>query len=346
MQKPNIQEKFDLIQKIAAWSMLVLCLLFLRLNSPVSAQTNKPNEPVRINAFKRLDGSLTAVPFTFELKDLSGRVLLTEENNTQGLITFDLTEIPTLRFLTGDEYLFTISEKIPEDDTTYRYDSAVYRVSFRVHEPPYNNLIEIFNEAGLKIDELIFENCTNQPPEPVTPTPIVFYPILPETGFSARHAQPLPEKPLDLNYRRTGWLLQIPRLSLAANLVTVPVDPGSGRYDVAWLGENVGLLDGYALPGEGTAIVTGHNHLNTTEAGPFALLRDLKLGDTVFLSSPDGEFRIYTVYANEKIAEDDFAALEKITGAYDPSITFITCEDERTGGGYANRRIVSARPVR
>ena len=54
--------------------------------------------------------------------------------------------------------------------------------------------------------------------------------------------------------------------------------------------------------------------------------------------------KIFVVYANEKVSETDYDAVESIAVKYDGSLTMITCEDERVDGGYANRRIVAARP--
>lgn len=50
------------------------------------------------------------------------------------------------------------------------------------------------------------------------------------------------------------------------------------------------------------------------------------------------------VYANEKLAETDGSAVETIAAKFDGSLTMITCEDERVEGGYANRRVVAAKP--
>ena len=165
---------------------------------------------------------------------------------------------------------------------------------------------------------------------------------LPRTGFSALRPQALPEMPLDLNYQPLRWTLEIPSLSVAADLVKVPnVD---GEYPITWLGEKVGLLEGFAMPGEGYTVLTGHNHLNTTEAGPFALLSSVEEGDRIFVRDADDGMKIFVVYANEKVSETEYDAVESIAVKYDGSLTMVTCEDERVEGGYANRRIVAARP--
>ena len=92
-------------------------------------------------------------------------------------------------------------------------------------------------------------------------------------------------------------------------------------------------------------LLTGHNHLNTTEAGPFALLDTLKDGDRIFVTDPENNLQIFEVYLNTKIEETDFAGLWHVSETDAKSMTLITCEDEQADGSYANRRIVAARPI-
>ena len=49
--------------------------------------------------------------------------------------------------------------------------------------------------------------------------------------------------------------------------------------------------------------------------------------------------------ANEKIGSHDVAGLYRIASAFESTVTLLTCEDERPEGGYASRRVVSARRV-
>ena len=44
-------------------------------------------------------------------------------------------------------------------------------------------------------------------------------------------------------------------------------------------------------------------------------------------------------------AEKDIRGLQRIAERFDDSLTLITCEDERVEGGYANRRIIAAKPI-
>ena len=184
-------------------------------------------------------------------------------------------------------------------------------------------------------------------PEPQEPQrSIEFYRIadffdhheMPKTGFSALKPQSLSVQPLNVNYTPTRLTLQLPTLDVEAKIVTVPdID---GAYPVEWLGNAVGMLEGSNMPGEGITVLTGHNHLNTTEAGPFALLRELETGDSFMITDSRGTMQTWHVYRNAKIPAGGFS---RIAGdVKDNALLLITCEDESPDGGYLNRRVVLA----
>ena len=164
---------------------------------------------------------------------------------------------------------------------------------------------------------------------------------LPATGFSASKPGGLSKRPMDLRYSATDLTLSIPSIGVSAPIVTVPFS--GEEYPVEWLEEQAGALEGFDLPAAGTSILTGHNHLNSAEAGPFAMLRYLAEGDRIFVTDSKGRMHSFTVYTSEKIAADDISKLEEIINRYEGSLTLLTCEDERPEGGYASRRVVSAK---
>ena len=161
---------------------------------------------------------------------------------------------------------------------------------------------------------------------------------MPKTGFSALRPQKLSAQPLSVEYKPTRLTLQIPSLDVESDIVTVPfID---GEYPVEWLGDSVGMLEGSSLPGRGITVLTGHNHLNTTEAGPFAFLRDLEAGDNLMVTDSRGSMQTYHVYQNAKIPAGGFS---RIAGdVKGNSMVLITCEDESPDGGYINRRVILA----
>ena len=169
-------------------------------------------------------------------------------------------------------------------------------------------------------------------------------PKLPKTGFSAVRPEALPYRTADAAFQTTGLTLQIPVLDVSAEIVTIPFLKGEDPVEM--LGSRAGMPEEFAAPGKGLCILAGHNHLNTTEAGPFALLSQLQAGDRIFVLKRGREPLSFSVYAAEKITADDFGRLAEISKMYADSLTLVTCEDELSEGGYASRRIVSARPIR
>ena len=165
---------------------------------------------------------------------------------------------------------------------------------------------------------------------------------LPGTGFSTLRPQSVGEKPLSLNYDPSGLILEIPSIDVTADIVVVPF--ADNEYPVQWLGDDAGLLQGSALPGEGVSILTGHNHLSSNEAGPFAFLSQLEPGTKIFIMNKYQKKTVFTVVQNELIAADDISGLEVIANRYKNTLTLVTCENELADGGYANRRVIAAIP--
>ena len=176
-----------------------------------------------------------------------------------------------------------------------------------------------------------------EPPEPTFPTLFLIDTELPKTGLSAKPAA----KPAAVKYPGTGMELLIPSLGVTSSIVTV--DFADGEYQVEWLGMDAGLLEGSTLPGKGLSVIAAHNTLGKEEYGPFARLAELNPGDRFFVRSAEG-LKIFTVYANEKIGARDGAALRAAASRHENTLTLLTCADEQPGGGYASRRIVSAKP--
>lgn len=168
-------------------------------------------------------------------------------------------------------------------------------------------------------------------------------PKLPCTGFSTKNMTLLREQPASMAYDTLGISIDVPVLDVTANLVIVPEDEDSWAVD--WLGDQAGLLQGSALPGEGTSFIAAHNHLNNLEAGPFLFLMDLEENDRIFVRNASGDLIEYGVYANELFEPDDFAAVQKKATEVENGLVLITCENESADGGYLNRRVVFARPL-
>ena len=109
----------------------------------------------------------------------------------------------------------------------------------------------------------------------------------------------------------------------------------------ARLGTDGGILEGSALPGEGLSVIAGHNTLNDTDYGPFALLSTLDVNDTVMVREENGALKLFRVYANELLEPDDMERLAALAG--EDALVLVTCENESADGTYLNRRAVFAR---
>lgn len=165
---------------------------------------------------------------------------------------------------------------------------------------------------------------------------------LPATGFPTRVNVPLSVRPEGLNYRNLNMRLQIPALELDTDLIGVPELDNS--WAVEWIGDKAGLLSGTSYPGEGYSVIAAHNHLNNTETGPFLALGSLESGDKVFVNAADGSLISFSVYANELLAPTDMEKVASVAEQFENSLVLITCENETVEGGYANRRVIFAKP--
>ena len=164
---------------------------------------------------------------------------------------------------------------------------------------------------------------------------------LPGTGITVAGSADIKDV---VSYRPVNMELLIPQLDLMSSIVSVPhTEEG---YPVRELGNDAGLLEGFALPGSGISLIAGHNTLDAESFGPFAAIRLLEAGDRFFIRRDDGELLRFEVYANEKIGSADVEGLRQTAEVCEDSLTLLTCEDELPEGGYANRRIVSAKLIK
>ena len=98
---------------------------------------------------------------------------------------------------------------------------------------------------------------------------------LPNTGFAPGMQAALSEA---TTYASTGLTLEIPKLGLEMPIVGVP--QGLDGWDVSWLGQQAGFLQGTAFPTlAGNTVITGHVWGADNLPGPFAELGSLRHGD-------------------------------------------------------------------
>ena len=162
---------------------------------------------------------------------------------------------------------------------------------------------------------------------------------LPATGFAPGHITALPSQPASKAYTGTDLLLEIPALRQKLPIVGVP-QTGDG-WDVTWLGNSVGWLNGTAFPTwAGNTVLTGHVWDAYNQPGPFANLKTLKYGDEIKIHA-FGQVYMYEVREGRLVASRNVKAVLQHE-EYD-WMTLLSCEHYNPfTGSYLFRRMVHA----
>jgi LPXTG-site transpeptidase (sortase) family protein len=163
--------------------------------------------------------------------------------------------------------------------------------------------------------------------------------LLPETGFAPGVITQLPLQPAELAYQSAGIVLEIPRLGVRTDVVTIPFRDGG--WDVTWLGNSAGYLEGSAYPTwEGNTVITAHNWTPLNQPGIFADLNDLMYGDQIKVHA-FGQTYTYEIRSRQLISSRNLYSAFK-TESLD-WVTLMTCESfDETSGDYRFRRLVRA----
>ncbi len=162
----------------------------------------------------------------------------------------------------------------------------------------------------------------------------------PSTGFEPGVMTVLPEQPAEEAYSDLGSLwIEIPGLGVETSITGVLLEKDG--WDVTWLHDQVGWLEGTAYPTwEGNTVLTAHAFTSDGLPGPFAMLKELKYGDT-FVIHLNGRAYTYSVKGNTLVSPTDTRLLTKHEQL--DWVTLITCQqyDEKSHG-YLYRRVVRA----
>jgi LPXTG-site transpeptidase (sortase) family protein len=162
---------------------------------------------------------------------------------------------------------------------------------------------------------------------------------LPETGFAPGMITRLPVQPADKRYLSLGPMrLEIPTLHQSLLVVGVPLTENG--WDLTWLSDQAGYLNGTAFPGSaGNSVLTAHVYLPSGLPGPFVKLASLRWGDRVILLA-DGLRYIYEVRSNAAVLPTDLTPFRHEQSAW---LTLITClgYNERNGT-YRYRQVARA----
>lgn len=160
---------------------------------------------------------------------------------------------------------------------------------------------------------------------------------LPATGFAPGGMAALP--PQRAEYASTAIGLAIPALDVQTTVVGVPLV--DGQWDVSWLGDQAGHLQGTTWPTwVGNSVLTGHVWDSDNTPGVFAELHNLKYGDRVEIRA-DGRTYVYEVRSSQLVSQKNLNILKRNDGY--AWLTLLTCEGFDPGtGNYNYRRAVSA----
>jgi len=95
---------------------------------------------------------------------------------------------------------------------------------------------------------------------------------------------------------------------LSVNVPIVGVSLTQKGWDLTWLENNAGYLEGSAYPTwAGNTVLTGHVIDASNAPGPFANIKDLQIGDRVMIHM-DGYVYIYEVQENRELLPSNLSA--------------------------------------
>jgi LPXTG-site transpeptidase (sortase) family protein len=161
---------------------------------------------------------------------------------------------------------------------------------------------------------------------------------LPSTGFTPNRVTKLPLQ--SARYAALGDLwLEIPRLGVKTSIVGVPqTDSG---WNVSWLGDQAGWLNGTAFPTwAGNSILTAHVYDAFGHPGPFVHINDLVYGDRIIVHVWGGSYS-YAVQQVIQVAPDAVSSVIKHEEL--PWVTLLTCRGyDQASNSYKYRLAVRA----
>jgi LPXTG-site transpeptidase (sortase) family protein len=175
-----------------------------------------------------------------------------------------------------------------------------------------------------------------------TPSPAVTGFLIPVTGFQAKVVTDLQDMPRETYSAVEDVTLDIP--SLDVNIPIVGVPKRNGTWNVTWLDDQAGWLEGSAFPSwSGNSVLTAHVYLASGLPGPFVNLNKMKFGEKIIIHAY-GQKYTFEVQSNTIIEPNDKSVMKH---EEKPWLTLVTCKDydEKTKT-YKSRVVVRAVLVR
>lgn len=161
--------------------------------------------------------------------------------------------------------------------------------------------------------------------------------LLPATGFAPNRVTLLP--PQSGSYTSLGniWL-EIPDLGIELPIVGVPY--GENGWDLTWLDDQAGYLEGTTFPSwEGNSGITAHVYDADGNPGPFVNLNAMQYGQQIILHVYGLKY-VYEVRQVLTLAPNDLSVLRHEDYAW---VTLLTCQGyNEASGTYRSRVAVRA----
>jgi LPXTG-site transpeptidase (sortase) family protein len=216
-----------------------------------------------------------------------------------------------------------IGDMDPDDVVTI---TIVARVN-STGTPPIINQVELTTTSPTDFDPNNRSSITLE----------VLQPALPETGFAPGKITRLPDQAAAKTYALYDDLsLSIPSLQVSIPIIGVPASGNS--WDVTWLENRAGWLNGTAYPTwNGNSVLTGHVYLSNGLPGPFLNISKLKYGDHMIINAY-GKKYIYEVRSVQSLYPDSTASV--LRHEEKSWITLLTCKDFNENTDSYNRRMV------
>ena len=163
--------------------------------------------------------------------------------------------------------------------------------------------------------------------------------IMPETGFAPSRITELPAQTTSYDELGDLWV-EIPRLKVQVPIVGVKQFM-DGTWDVTWLGDKAGWLEGTAFPSfSGNSVLTGHVYTDKGVPGPFYSLYSLYEGDTIIVHAYGTS---YEYIVREVLKVDPNSVSELIYHKDTPWLTLTTCLNWNEGlGAYDYHLLIRA----
>ncbi|MEA4812045.1 MAG: sortase [Anaerolineaceae bacterium] len=160
---------------------------------------------------------------------------------------------------------------------------------------------------------------------------------LPRTGFAPGIVTALKEESRKF-YSDSGISISIPSIKLDTNVVGIPLTREG--WDITWLGNQLGYLEGTAFPTlSGNSVITGHLYGADGKPGPFIDIRNLRYGDKILING-FGKTYTYEVRKAFVTTPDDTSAFDHEERSW---VTLITCKSyDSITKSYHDRYIVKA----